>query len=500
MLKKIARRRAEFELRHQRIQGQLAQVADVLNAEGIPFAVLKGFTHSPSLTPDPALRAQGDIDLWCPPADAVRAYDALRREGYQAGRSDSARHLPPLALCSYGEWSGNLADLPIHVELHHSLWSTETEHIRVPHTEAMWERRIPRSFGDRTYDVLALPDLIGFAALHIFLHLSHGDLPLQRVWEIAHFLEHGSVGDEFWQQRDAWHSRELRRIETVVFRIAADWFHCRLPARVQADVEALPNATRCWLDDFSLSPVTSHLDGNKHHVWLRFAVASGANERASLAANALFGFAKGEPVPISKTAGAGLRWAARCVGFEHGFGPFLLASALFDVGEFIFVLLYSLYLIDAGYRENVIGFIAAGMTAGTLIGSPLAAMVESRWGLRALLCVASLGGGIAALLRITVWGVPALVATAVLNGAFFAFWAVAFPPVIAGVTSRRNRSLAFGLVTAMGMSIGIFVGLLGVRLPDWIGATFSVAPVTSKKLAIVLGAAIVFLAAIPASA
>ena len=55
-----------------------------------------------------------------------------------------------------------------------------------------------------------------------FLHLVHGDLPLQRAWEIAHFLsrqrekrEHGLLAE--WSQSPI--RQEFRQIQTVVFAL-----------------------------------------------------------------------------------------------------------------------------------------------------------------------------------------------------------------------------------------------------------------------------------------
>jgi hypothetical protein len=281
--RQIAGRYRDFELRMTRIHRQLGAVADELHRENIPFAVLKGFSHAPDLCPDPILRAQGDIDLWFEPSTVHAAYAAMQRLGYRGGRpSEGKRHLPPLIMPQPFKWNGNFAEAPISFELHHQLWSEEAEYIGIPWLEDMWERRYRKPFHGRTYDVLALPDLVGFAALHFFVHLIHGDLPLQRLWEIAHILQSRAADEDFWQTCADLHSRELRRIETLVFVIAAGWFNCDLPLSVVEAKEELPDDVKLWLREFMFSPLRAKEDSNKDYLWLRLPMIARPLARAKV--------------------------------------------------------------------------------------------------------------------------------------------------------------------------------------------------------------------------
>ena len=525
----IAQRRTNFELRLRRLQGQLADISRVLRALNLDFVILKGFTHAPDLTPDPIWRAQGDIDIWCRPDTAQDAYEALQKLGYRPSPTHSRRHLPPLLLPDAWQWNGNLAEIPISVELHHELWGDVFERIPIAGEQQMWDRREQRVFGDQHYSVLTKQDLVGFAALHLFLHLIHGDLPLQRAWEIAHFLHKQADDEIFWDKWRRWHSPELKRIEAVTFSIVESWFRCAAPPWLEDERSRLSNGIQLWLDQAVFAPLYSSVDSNKNHLWLQLAFLPTLQAKCSAVlacflplglptfvdrigergtAGVLGSLLRQRSFLISRlrrhsqsvfpTLYGGLQLAARHVGFEKGFGSFLLASALFDVGEFLFVLLYSLYLLDRGFREDTLGLITGAMTAGTLVATPLAALAERRIGLRGLLIVASLGGGASTMLRAVVSGRLNLLLSAALNGAFFAFWAVAFAPVVAGLTRPRNRSVAFGMVTALGMSSGIAVGIIGVRLPHRIAQFSGFSDVTGKQIAIFIGSALVLLAAIPA--
>src|SRR5579859_3448581 len=73
------------------------------------------------------------------------------------------------------------------------------------------------------------------------------------------------------------------------------------------------------------------------------------------------------------------------LGFTSSFWTFLFAENLYDFGLYIFVLLYNLYLLDLGYREDFLGWVTTAMTTGSILGSlPSAAVV--RWlGLKRML-------------------------------------------------------------------------------------------------------------------
>src|SRR5579862_9302753 len=77
--------------------------------------------------------------------------------------------------------------------------------------------------------------------------------------------------------------------------------------------------------------------------------------------------------------------------FSRSFWTFLFAENLYDFGLYIFVLLYNLYLLDLGYREDFLGWTASAMTAGSIIGSLPSAGVARLLGLKRMLVYGSAG-------------------------------------------------------------------------------------------------------------
>src|SRR5258708_36836082 len=93
------------------------------------------------------------------------------------------------------------------------------------------------------------------------------------------------------------------------------------------------------------------------------------------------------------TAGI-LDWCER-KGLGRSFLVFLAASILFNFGMFIYVLLFNLYLLDIGYREDFLGLMSSLTTAGNVAGTFLSVMLNRRFGLhnKIILCFAGMPSG-----------------------------------------------------------------------------------------------------------
>lgn len=266
-------RMTRYELRFNRLKRDLFEIVEALNAAGLEFVLLKGLSHSPALTADPRLRAQGDIDLWLIGSSAYKARDVLSSLGYVPLLNSKSRHLSPMGRPGGWQWRGDLFDpeMPISVELHYELWSDRAEHIVVPELEQFWERKTLRNFDGCMINVLCDEDLLGFASLHLLLHLLHGELPLQRAWEIARFLDTRVSDEPFWTSWRNSHPAALRQLETCIFCLVTDWFECRLRQELETDFQRLPGTLKSWLKEFSLAPLAREWKPNKSEIWLHLA-------------------------------------------------------------------------------------------------------------------------------------------------------------------------------------------------------------------------------------
>ncbi len=277
----VRQRSAHYELRFDRLKKQLFEVVDAFNAANLEFVMLKGLSHAPTLTPDARWRAQGDIDLWLTGSSVHNAQDILKSLGYLPGVKSKSRHLAPMRRPSNWQWRGDLFDpeMPVSIELHHDLWSEEAEYIAVPQLCQFWSRKQVRDFEGHRVHVLCDADLLGFACLHFLLHLLHGDLPVQRAWEIARFLDTHVKDEKFWTSWRTSHSVDLSALEMCMFCLVGKWFGCHSREEVQAGVRQLPIMAQSWLAEFALKPVRNQWAPNKSEIWLHLALIRKRNHQ-----------------------------------------------------------------------------------------------------------------------------------------------------------------------------------------------------------------------------
>lgn len=277
-------RQTRYAERFSRLKRELFEITETLKELGIECIVLKGLTHSPAFTEDPLFRAAGDIDLWIRGDEIWTAREALVGLGYASFKKAKSRHLAPLLRPNGWKWRGDRFDpeIPIAVELHYELWSESSERVAAPGTDRFWDRSIHRTFDGHVLRTLREEDLLGFAALHLLAHLLHGDLPLQRAWELANFLHQRAPDEAFWSTWLKVHPARLRNLEVLVFQLVRNWFGCALSRTVQRDAEALSGRVCSWLNTFSFSPLMRQFHPNKDELWLHLALASPAN-RARIA-------------------------------------------------------------------------------------------------------------------------------------------------------------------------------------------------------------------------
>jgi hypothetical protein len=268
----LQRKTASYLARYDRLTTELFEIVRAFQEANLEFVMLKGLSHAPALTPEAKWRAQGDIDFWLMGKSVFKARDVLSGLGYVPLLHSKARHLAPMGKPSSWKWRGDLFDseMPISVELHYELWSDETEHIRAPGVEGFWERKTIRNFNGYDIPVLCDVDLIGFSALHLLIHLLHGELPLQRAWEIARFLETHTKDNQFWTSWEELHPMALRRLETVIFNLVGHWFGSDTHPRSKA--ESLKAEVQTWLNDCKLAPLTREWRPNKSEIWLHLAL------------------------------------------------------------------------------------------------------------------------------------------------------------------------------------------------------------------------------------
>ncbi|MFN7997189.1 MAG: MFS transporter [Bryobacteraceae bacterium] len=518
---RIARNLEENAERLSRIQDLQDRIAQWLDSAAIEFLFLKGTTQYPHFLSDPRFHVQYDVDLFCPGDQARRAWDLLIGKGYAqlpgVGKLPTD-HLPTLIFKTGWQWRGDHfdPDAPLSIELHFRFWDEATERLKAPGVEEFWQRRVGRA--------LHPADALAYTSLHSLRHLLRGSISPHHVYELAWFLDSHSGDIEFWKSWHDLHPPELRRLEAVSFRLAQAWFDCDPGSAAEEEMARLPDSVRKWFDMFAASPLEGLFHPNKDELWLHLALVESGWDVAAAVRRKLLPARFPGPVDdtvllpdaqittahrlrkyvryagflaaraahharsIPSLLGSGIRWKLGASGLSAQYWAFLSASSLFNLGMFVYVLLYNLYLVDLGFREDFIGQVSSAQTAGSVAGVLPAAILARRYGLNRLLFGCFAGIGAISIMRALVIGASPLLVFAFLSGAAFSLFAVALAPSIAQLTSEKARSTGFSISTASSIALGILGGWLGGHLPGWLGG---------KRPAMLAGCALVALALWP---
>jgi MFS family permease len=499
---------------------------------------LRGLTHLTEYVPEARLRCQGDIDLLFAGQSAVRAAESIGRLGYrpmEALADLPTDHLPAMTRNSDWEWKGDYydPDARISVDLHFRLWDHMTERFPAPGTEQFWDRRSCQRFDGIRLLCLHPADRLGSAALHLLRHLLRSSLVPSQVYEIAWFLHSRAADDAFWNEWSALHAPELRRLEAIVFRLAAEWFGCALPPAAAQEIADLPEAVQLWFARYCASPIQAFFHPNKNELWLHFALVASAHDRRAIFFRRVIpaklptgGTAALDDRPVKRVrmrrsvrdaaytfrrvlfhAGAlpsvaweGARWWLRTCGISPPFWNFLATTALFDFGISIFVLLYNIYLLDLGYREDFLGTVAGAMTAGSIAGTLPAGLLARRIGIRRCLVACVTAAAIVAGTRTLATTGGLVIALAFLNGVIMAVWAVSYVPAVAQSAGPRNQPLAYSVSTVEGVGMGILAGLAGGWMPKLlVGTGLAATRIAATRVVMLVACGAALLAVLPAS-
>ena len=194
-----------------------------------------------------------------------------------------------------------------------------------------------------------------------------------------------------------------------------------------------------------------------------------------------------------------LEWWGRWTKFTPPFLHFLAAASLYNFGMFLFVLVYNLYLLDLGHTEQLLGWVAAAATAGSIAGALPAGWLGRTMGLGRTVVVCFTGSAFVCALRSQATGETTLIGEAFLGGILVALWMVSMAPVIARLTTPERRPLGFSLFFGCGIGLGIVGGLVGGRLPGWLtGWELAAGPLEAKRATLLAGCGFMALAALAA--
>jgi predicted MFS family arabinose efflux permease len=525
----IERRVTAQRLRTERLKHTFQTVDAALQREGVAYAVLKGFTHCPYFLPALQSRVQYDIDVYSP-GHHREAYEALRRIGYepiQGLERFPLDHLPTLVRKTGWEWRGDFydPDLPLSVEVHFRLWDGETERLYPEGLDSFWDRRVVRREHGLVFHSLHAVDLPAYAALHLLRHVLRGDLKPLHLYELAFFLHTHAADSSLWESWLQLHKKSLRRLEAISFQLAAHVFSCRLPDVVKMEIAELSVPVLRWMAQYGDSPISSGFRPNKDELWLHMSLLETGREKRHVFLRRVFPLRLPGPVDavhlpderitwrihirkrwryllfvLSRLARhtrvlfpvlvKGSAWFLANRGISSQFLRFMGAAAVFELGLFVFYLLYSLFLLDRGFAEDFVGANSSAMQVGGIAGAVPAGAAAGKWGLSRALTTSIALLAVVLALRVVVANSAALLALAFVAGMLASCWMVCIAPVIAELAPEKSRPFAFSLFFSTGIGIGVLGGILGGRLPG-ISMSIGVPSAYGKHVSLLVGCLLV---------
>ncbi len=213
------------------IERKLVGLAQVLDRDGIGFAVLKGSSVARTVYPEPCLRSFGDLDLFVRSADYTRACQLLEALGHVRQRPEPR----PGFEVRFGKGSVHRhPDDAIEVDLHRTLvlgpfglWIDPDE---------LLDRRTTFELAGQDIGRLDDTAMLLNVAMHVALGRSEARLvPLRDVVQVA---ERGCVD---WDTLAGWARRwHMAAVLQDAFSMASRWFGVPVPVGARRLVASQP--------------------------------------------------------------------------------------------------------------------------------------------------------------------------------------------------------------------------------------------------------------------
>ncbi len=186
--------------------------------------------------------------------------------------------------------------------------------------------------------------------------------------------------------------------------------------------------------------------------------------------------------------------------FSRGFWIYFAAALFFDAGFCIYFFIFNLYLLDLHFHERFIGLVSGAMTLGGVLVILPAGILASRIGVRRLLLLCYFIAPLIHALRAVCTSAPAQLVLAFLAGMALSIGGVCYLPIVARVTTEKNRTAGFSLILSASLASSAIGGLLCAWIPAWLQRSGTGMPaIELKRIILLASCAIALLAVIPAA-
>lgn len=194
-----------------------------------------------------------------------------------------------------------------------------------------------------------------------------------------------------------------------------------------------------------------------------------------------------------------INYIDRLRGFNRNAKLFLLSTTLNGLGLALFVLLYNLYILSAGFHQDMIGTITAIASMVAVVAAIPVGWAASRLGYKKAQILGIVGSA-ASVVPPLLWPTAeAFILCEMVWGAAFTMYVIAGSPFITENSTQAERPYLFSLQFVLTMLTTFVACLVGGDLPrllgSWVGAGAET-PV-AYQAALWIGTGLLFLSALP---
>lgn len=183
----------------------------------------------------------------------------------------------------------------------------------------------------------------------------------------------------------------------------------------------------------------------------------------------------------------------------RGYWTYFTAALFFDAGFCIYFFIFNLYLLDLHFNERFIGLVSGAMTLGGVLVMLPAGLLSRRIGVQRLLLLCYALSPLIHILRAFWTWAPAQIALALLGGMAVSSGGVCYLPVVARLTTEKNRTAGFSLIFCASLASSAVGGAICGYLPRWLQhAGLFVSVLEVKRLILVSSCVVALGAVIPA--
>ena len=194
-----------------------------------------------------------------------------------------------------------------------------------------------------------------------------------------------------------------------------------------------------------------------------------------------------------------IRYLHQIQGFSRNARLYLLAAFIRGIQFGIFRLIFNLYIVSLGYRQDFLGLLRALDPLVMLLASLPADVLSDRIGRKRTLLLSSTGRMLALLGLVFAPGAAGLLVSSVVLGGAKTLLHVSRLPFMMENSDEHNRTVLFSADFALLMLAGFLGNLVGGWLPGWLGTCTGAAAesVTTYRLTVAAMAVLVALSTIP---